>query len=145
MKKRYSFPAVPLFLIILVLTVLLIEFRQQRSHERQVELLSVSSREQQGIERTALPFQAAHTPEVSPPLQTVALEEDRSVSGHLKLNINTASSLELQQLPGIGPVRAQAIIEYREINGPFKTVDELINISGIGEKTLQKIKNQLEL
>ena len=59
------------------------------------------------------------------------------------ININTAGSDELQQLPGIGPVTAEKIIQYRESNGPFSSADDITNVSGIGEKTLQKIKSRI--
>ncbi|MDD9147612.1 MULTISPECIES: helix-hairpin-helix domain-containing protein [unclassified Sporolactobacillus] len=56
------------------------------------------------------------------------------------VNINTADEQGMQDLPGIGPAKAKAIVAYRNEHGPFKTVDELTNVSGIGEKSLEKIK-----
>lgn len=56
------------------------------------------------------------------------------------ININTASSEELQKIKYIGPTLAGRIIEYRELNGPFNTLDELLEVNGIGEKKLAIIK-----
>lgn len=57
------------------------------------------------------------------------------------VNINTASAAELQTLSGIGPSMAQAIIDERTQNGAFASVDDLMRVSGIGEKKLAKIKD----
>ncbi|WP_434063771.1 helix-hairpin-helix domain-containing protein [Priestia megaterium] len=59
------------------------------------------------------------------------------------VNINTANTDELQTLNGIGPSKASAIISYREENGLFQTVEDLGQVSGIGEKSLEKIKAQI--
>ncbi len=56
------------------------------------------------------------------------------------VNINTATSEQLKTLNGIGDVKAQAIIDYRTEHGGFKSIDELLNVKGIGEKTLEKIR-----
>ena len=61
------------------------------------------------------------------------------------LNINTASVGELSLLEGIGEKKAQAIIDYRKANGSFGSVDELVNVKGIGKATLDKIKNNLTI
>ena len=60
------------------------------------------------------------------------------------ININTADENDLKKLPRIGPAMAKRIIEFRLINGPYNSVDELKKVKGIGEKTFNKIKPYLE-
>lgn len=62
-----------------------------------------------------------------------------------KININSASKEELKTIPGIGDVTAQKIIEYREKNGNFSTVEDLKKIDRIGEKTLDKMKDKIDV
>lgn len=59
------------------------------------------------------------------------------------VNINTADAALLETVPGIGPTIANRIIAYREANGPFQKVEDLLKVSGIGPKTLEKIKPYL--
>ena len=78
-------------------------------------------------------------PSVSPqPSEGLSTPSDGS-----RININTATSQELQTLPRIGPALAQRIIEYRQTSGGFSTVDDLTNVKGIGEKTLEKIRTSI--
>lgn len=56
------------------------------------------------------------------------------------VNINTATAAELESLPGIGAATATRILEYRQKNGPFKKVEDLMNVRGIGEKTFLALK-----
>lgn len=62
-----------------------------------------------------------------------------------KININTASTSDLQTVPGIGESKATAIIEYREKEGLFQTIEDLQNVTGIGEKTIEKLKEYLDV
>ena len=61
------------------------------------------------------------------------------------ISINNASKERLMDIQGIGEVKADSIIEYREKNGGFKSIEELKNISGIGEKTFEKLKDSISL
>lgn len=70
-----------------------------------------------------------------------ATEEPSSQGTEELININTASLEELDSLPGIGPTIAQRIIDYREENGPFQTIEDLMNVSGIGPSTFDQIKD----
>lgn len=56
-----------------------------------------------------------------------------------RVDINSMSVAQLKELPGIGELLAQRIAAYREANGPFRTIDELMNVEGIGEKKLEQI------
>lgn len=63
--------------------------------------------------------------------------------GTSKININTATDLELQALPGIGEKKALQIINYRTENGSFSTIEELMEVSGIGQKTFDTLKESI--
>ncbi|NLO83336.1 MAG: hypothetical protein GX094_09825 [Clostridiales bacterium] len=58
-----------------------------------------------------------------------------------KININTADEAMLDTLPGIGPSKARSIIEYRNQNGPFQSIEEIKNVPGIGDKTFEQLKD----
>ena len=61
------------------------------------------------------------------------------------IDINTASEAELDKLPGVGPAKAKAIVEDRQKNGPFKSVDDVKRVKGIGDKTYEDLKGQISV
>lgn len=66
----------------------------------------------------------------------------RSVTGQSgKISVNSASAKELEELPGVGPAKAEAIIQYREQNGPFQRVSDVAKVPGIGEKLLERFQD----
>ena len=73
------------------------------------------------------------------------LSAQNTANTGMKISLNNASLTELQQLNGVGEKKAQAIVQYRQQNGKFKSIDELQNVKGIGPKLLEKNKAKLSL
>jgi competence protein ComEA len=63
-----------------------------------------------------------------------------SASASAPINLNTATAAQLETLPGIGKSTAERILEYRQKNGSFKKVEDLMNVRGVGEKSFLKLK-----
>ncbi|WP_107850489.1 ComEA family DNA-binding protein [Oceanimonas marisflavi] len=72
-----------------------------------------------------------------------ANEENTESAVVTSININTANAEQLAQLSGVGPAKAAAIVDYRDTNGPFKSVDDLALVRGIGEATIDKNRHLL--
>ena len=86
-------------------------------------------------EKFDIPYVEGASPVLGTPVPSVVASTTELV------NINTASASDLDALPGIGPTTAQKIIDYREANGPFLSTQDIINVSGIGPGTYERIKD----
>jgi competence protein ComEA len=91
-------------------------------------------------EQLDIPYLSGNSPVILDATTTVTSVATALSSTEL-ININTASVSELDSLPGIGPTTAQKIIDYRQQNGPFVSTADIINVSGVGPGTYEKIKN----
>jgi competence protein ComEA len=79
-----------------------------------------------------VPYQGEASPPVPPPVRQSTTE--------IHININTADQATLESLPGIGPAIAQRIIEYRQSQGRFQRIEDLMEVSGIGPATFDKVR-----
>jgi len=86
-----------------------------------------------------------NNPEVLTPEPSLTKSLSENVNVEEIVNINTATLQELDTLPGVGPSRAQAIIQYREQNGPYMRVEDVLNVPGIGPATYEKIKDLVKV
>ncbi len=85
------------------------------------------------------------TPAPTPPAVPAVPKPTLATKPAGKININTADEATLTSLNGIGPAKAKEIIDYRQKNGPFKTVDDLVKVKGIGDKTVSQLRDQLSV
>ncbi|MDZ7808449.1 MAG: helix-hairpin-helix domain-containing protein [Gracilimonas sp.] len=158
-KERISFSLLMLILCLLLISSLFINQTlnyQQEEYDKILELFDersqLAEQEQEAIAQKYNPDFTVSNPQNSDTKPAVEQESaitimemkagpaEESVSVPEIININTAGLSELQTLDGIGPAYAGRIIEYREANNGFKTIEELINVKGIGEKRLETIR-----
>ena len=81
----------------------------------------------------------------SAPLPAPEVQDAKAAAPAQTVNVNTATVQQFEALPGIGPSTAQRIVAYREKNGPFKKLEDLMNVQGIGEKSFLKLRPHLTL
>jgi comEA protein len=90
---------------------------------------------------TERPTETKDTAETEPPTESEPVPVETATAG--KVNINTADKETLMTLPGIGEARAQAILDDREANGPFRHPEDITRVRGIGEKMLEEMLDQI--
>jgi len=99
------------------------------------------------MNRAALPFAVALVFITSPLLAQRATKPPvtaTAVSMEV-VNLNSATAAQIASLPGIGPKTADLVVQYRQKNGPFKKIEEIMNVRGVGEKSFLKIKDRLSV
>jgi competence protein ComEA len=82
-----------------------------------------------------------YVPSIGEEVPTEVHEIISGLEGDGKININLADQSQLETLPGIGPSKSQKILKYREENGSFESIEEIMNIAGIAEKTFENLKD----
>lgn len=88
-----------------------------------------------------LPGQAKEIPAT----EVIEATSDHEQTEDLRPDINDMSKAQLMTIPGIGETLAERIVKYREANGPYRSMDELLNVEGIGEKKLQQIADVMKV
>jgi competence protein ComEA len=89
--------------------------------------------------------QEKHDENLNKQRENYALSKPEASHSGSKINLNSASSAQLQQLSGVGAKKAEAIIEFRNKNGPFKTIEEIQKVKGIGSALFEKNKTKLAI
>ena len=98
-----------------------------------------------GARKEAITTYTAPTKEISEAPKAKPQVTGTSTERQLIVNLNTGTQEELELLPGVGEATALKIIEYREKNGPFKKIEDVMDVSGIGEKKFEDMKNNLAI
>lgn len=122
--------------------------------ERVIDVVEKAGGLKEGADETKINFAGRVTDEMVLYIPLIGEEGENMIvsagpsststsQGEGKININKATSDDLQNLPGIGPSKAEAIIAYREDSGLFQTIDDLKLVTGIGDKTFEKLQDQI--
>ncbi|MFN3821269.1 MAG: ComEA family DNA-binding protein, partial [bacterium] len=119
-------------LVLLILASSGYRYLHNRQLEKDLQIISAST--------SSSPVSSALANASDEALPPLFAQKGSSKTPPRLINVNDADRSQLETLPGIGPVKAQAIIDYRQRYGPFRSVDELIKVKGIGPKTLEKIR-----
>tara|TARA_R110000868_G_scaffold306734_4_gene568167 strand:+ start:36648 stop:37142 length:495 start_codon:yes stop_codon:yes gene_type:complete len=143
-KERISVTILFGVIVLLLLGNVLIKERNVPVPENHAKLLAEFERRSALIEKEKKEIDAKYNT-IEIPENTEMEKKEIMSSGQELISLNEATVEELKSLPGIGNSYAQRIIEFRETNGDFTTVEDLVNVRGIGAKTLEKLKPFIKL
>ncbi|WP_418968752.1 ComEA family DNA-binding protein [Alloscardovia omnicolens] len=124
---------------------------RSQSHQEPSNGLSQESSTPQEDPRSNISAQQSQQFQTQKPseLQSTSPQESQPApapsNNDSRINVNTANLEQLQEIPGVGPVNAQKILDYRSRHGSFTQVDDLMEVSGIGAKTLEKMRDHVRV
>ena len=132
-------------IVICLVTVILIGIGFWMLKRRHPELFlgepNLIVNEQQELNESTPPTESSIPPT---PVESTTISQPRlSEPEDGRIDINTATLEEFESLPGIGPAIAERIINYRNVNGKFDIVEDLTEVSGIGDKTIEKLRDRI--
>ncbi len=125
----------------------IIEYRQKHGFQNKIDLLQIKGIGNATYQKIEVYFHDLGETEITAAKQELPAPQETSTSDNqlLKININTADVQELTKLTGIGPAKAERIIALRQELGKFTSIQDLLQVKGIGPKTLEKMQCQISL
>lgn len=133
------------FLALFFVIGIAIHLIRERANEDEAISLSDATEEARNFRAKAAKVDSAYFADRGTGLQQSAGSKVVTEVQRQKINLNSATLEDLMTLPKIGKVTAGRIIEYRTAHGGFKSVEELMHVKGIGEKTLERIKHEVSI
>lgn len=144
-KERISITIMFVVIVLLLLSNVFINDQIVPPPENHDQLLAEFERRSALVKSKTDEMEKKYNPGLLPEKEDLEMSKETTVQNEKRISINEATIDEFIKLPGIGSTYAQRIIEYRETNGSFTSVEDLVKVRGIGDKTLEKLKPYIKL